>query len=135
MQDDRIRGSADSATGLVCVSRDGGGDWRRVLVPVSEVHGPHIAVTRGGDYAPLPEPMLAGYVDSAWVPLAWRCGKHGAGRMKLIVEPEFTDPPVLERLRAAGERCVHTLEFVERRRQRRRHRTMVGVVVPAGEGS
>jgi len=116
MQDERIRG------GVVCVSRDGGGDWRRVLVPVAETRFAHMAVSRGGDCAALDPPQLAVYVDSGWFPEAWRSGKHGGGSMKLLVEREHTEPAVYELLRAEGERRVYSRGFAERKRRRHRER-------------
>jgi hypothetical protein len=127
MQDQRIR------DGLVCVSRDGGGDWRRVLVPVAETRFRHLAVARGGDHAPLPEPMLAVYADSEWVPAAWRSGRHGRGSMKFLVEPEWTDATVLERLRVlAASGLRHSREEAERRSRRHAER-VAAAVGAAGE--
>jgi hypothetical protein len=119
MQAERIRVAAGDVAGggLVCVSLDGGGDWRRVLVPVPEVHGPHMAVTSGGYFDVLPALDLGVYVDHEWIPEKWRSGKHPRrGRRKVMVERAHTDPAVYARLLEEGRKVVHTLEFVERTR-------------------
>ena len=122
MQAERIRAATVDVAGLelVCVSRDGGGDWRRVLVPAGGYRGAHMAVTRGGDWQVLPAPALSVYVDPQWVPAAWRRKHPQSDRwMKLVVEAEHTESGVLERLLAQGRKRWHTLEHVEQRRDRR----------------
>ena len=102
------------------VSRNGFGDPLRVRVLITDATGFCIAVARGGDFEPLPEPHLAAYVPAPLVPAEMRSGKHDwtKGNRLLIVERDETDPETFARLLMQGEKNRHTVEHVLLMRER-----------------
>jgi hypothetical protein len=76
MQADRIRGDAGCGSGMVCVSRDGEGDSRKVLVPVAELRRPHFHAETGGRGVALPPGSLAAFMFCDLIPAGVPFG-HG----------------------------------------------------------
>jgi hypothetical protein len=73
----------------VVISR-GWADWRKAQVPVAEVSGLHVTRVAGGTRAPLPRPVLAGYISCDVIPEDGDFGHsctHGAAphRIKVLI--------------------------------------------------
>jgi hypothetical protein len=100
---------------LVTVSRNGGDDPVRCRVPAEALRNPHMRDQRGGDYAPLPRPTLAGYVDSELVPEFPRGGRHGRGSLVALVEPHDNDPMVYEALRQLAAAFKPSQRYLRKR--------------------
>lgn len=78
---------------MVVMSRDGLGDPRTVVVPVSELRGVRWTPVRGGDGEKLSRPTIGASVDATLYPMEWRSGQHPAAGdvLFLLAEPEDND--------------------------------------------
>ena len=97
---------------MVCVSRDGEGDSRRVLVPLAELRRPHFAPEAGGRGVALPAGSLAAFMFCSTIPAGVPFG-HGhvhcrrRGRpssIRVVVDRAGTDHAVYDWLRAMAQR-------------------------------
>lgn len=113
MQADRIRGDAGCGSGMVCVSRDGEGDSRKLMVPLAELRRPHFAPSAGGRGVSLPPGSLAAYMFCDLIPAGVPFG-HGhvhcvrRGRpssIKVVIDRVSTSDAVYGRLREMAEQC------------------------------
>jgi hypothetical protein len=127
MQRERIRDGGQSRREWVVVTR-GWGDWRTVLLRLSNLQGLHMAVEEGGDHRRplLPRHMLAAYVPGPVLDAEiaaqgvefGRDAEHDGGNAKVLVRSADNPRSLYRRLRAEGEKVWHSRGYAERRRAR-----------------